>query len=126
MEHVSLLLSGCRTQNRRKQELGNEMARQLALLSFVQWKMTLANLKKRENLLEGDRVTHRIEGIDAESGWEKDGLRTGQVSGKDCQGTTAGIDTLQDMFPAPTPSPSGFTDPGERGQLSKLGSYDQL
>ena len=68
MEHVSLLLSGYRTQNRRKQELGNEMARQLALLSFVQWKMTLANLKKRENLLEGDRVTHRIEGIDAESG----------------------------------------------------------
>lgn len=48
--------------------MGNEMAHQLELLSFVQWKMTLANFKKRENLLEGDRVTHRIEGIDAESG----------------------------------------------------------
>lgn len=68
MEHVSLLLSGRRTQNRRKQELGNEMAHQLELLSFMQWKMTLANLKRGENLLEGDRVTHRIEDIDAESG----------------------------------------------------------
>lgn len=44
--------------------------------------------------------------------------------GQDCQGTTAGMDTLQLVFPSS--HSSGFTDPGEKGQMSQLGSYDQL